>query len=143
VISEIYYWGIARSSPSDLQRVLATVLLQTLSVQHVLPVEIGDQRGIAMLDSHDQLAKQMSRSIAGFWSSQQGTASGELSMGPGAAVRCALALGTASKQIGLPLRAGLHTGEMKSGPDIGGYKRCTRQLVYGQSHPARFLFREL
>jgi hypothetical protein len=39
----------------------------------------------------------------------------------GRAVRCALAFGTASKQIGLPLRAGLHTGEIEiRGRDIGG-----------------------
>ena len=41
--------------------------------------------------------------------------------GPGRAVRCALAFGSATKQIGLPVRAGLHTGEIEiSGKDIGG-----------------------
>jgi class 3 adenylate cyclase len=40
---------------------------------------------------------------------------------PGRAVRCALALGSASKQPALPLRAGLHTGEIAiGGQDIGG-----------------------
>jgi hypothetical protein len=32
---------------------------------------------------------------------------------PGRAARCALALGEASKQIGLPLSSGLHTGEIE------------------------------
>ena len=41
--------------------------------------------------------------------------------GPGRAVRCALSFGTAAQQIGLPLRAGLHTGEIeRRGRDIGG-----------------------
>ena len=43
------------------------------------------------------------------------------SAGPGRAVRCALAFGSAAKQIGLPVRAGLHTGEIEiRGNDIGG-----------------------
>src|SRR5262249_17479509 len=41
--------------------------------------------------------------------------------GPGRAVRCALAFGSAAQQIGLPVRAGLHTGEIEvRGADIGG-----------------------
>jgi len=36
-------------------------------------------------------------------------------------VRCALAFGSAAKEIGLPVRAGLHTGEIEiRGKDIGG-----------------------
>jgi class 3 adenylate cyclase len=40
---------------------------------------------------------------------------------PGRAVHCALAFSSAARQLGLPLRAGLHTGEIeKRGKDIGG-----------------------
>src|SRR4030095_1995052 len=41
--------------------------------------------------------------------------------GPGRAVRCALAFGSATRQIGIPVRAGLHTGEIEvRGKEIGG-----------------------
>ena len=41
--------------------------------------------------------------------------------GPGRAVRCALAFGAAAQQMGLALRAGLHTGEIEvRGQDVGG-----------------------
>jgi class 3 adenylate cyclase len=41
--------------------------------------------------------------------------------GPGRAVRCALAFGAAAQKIGLPMRAGLHTGEIEvRGQDVGG-----------------------
>ena len=41
--------------------------------------------------------------------------------GPGRAVRCALAFSSSAQQIGLPLRAGLHTGEIElRGNDVGG-----------------------
>ena len=55
--------------------------------------------------------------------------------GPGRAFRCALALETASKQIGLPLRAGLHTGEIEiRGPDIGGIAVHVAARVVAQSN---------
>jgi class 3 adenylate cyclase len=40
--------------------------------------------------------------------------------GPGRAVRCALAFGAVAQQMGLPLRAGVHTGEIEvRGRDVG------------------------
>ena len=55
--------------------------------------------------------------------------------GPGRAVRCALALETGSKQIGLPLRAGLHTGEIEiRGRDIGGIAVHAAARVMAQSN---------
>ena len=60
--------------------------------------------------------------------------------GPGRAVRCALALGSASQQIGLPLRAGLHTGEIElRGRDIGGIAVHAAALVMAQSQSSEVL----
>ncbi|MEO6781045.1 MAG: adenylate/guanylate cyclase domain-containing protein, partial [Bradyrhizobium sp.] len=60
--------------------------------------------------------------------------------GPGRAVRCALALGTAAQQIGLPLRAGLHTGEIEiRGKDIGGIAVHAAARVMAQSLPTEVL----
>ena len=54
--------------------------------------------------------------------------------GPGRGVRCALALGAAARQIGLPLRAGLHTGEIEvRGDDVGGIAVHVAARVMGQS----------
>ncbi len=56
-------------------------------------------------------------------------------MGDGpVAVRCALSFGTAAQQIGLPLRAGLHTGEIElRGRDIGGIAVHAASRVMAQS----------
>jgi class 3 adenylate cyclase len=54
--------------------------------------------------------------------------------GPGRAVRCALAFSAAGKQIGLPLRAGLHTGEIElRGDDVGGIAVHVAARVMAQS----------
>src|SRR6185437_178550 len=71
---------------------------------------MGDQTWRRLLDSHDQLARQIVEKHRG--SLIKSTGDGILATfdGPARAIRCALTFGTAAKQIGLPLRAGLHTG---------------------------------
>jgi class 3 adenylate cyclase len=60
--------------------------------------------------------------------------------GPGRAVRCALSFGAAAKQIGLPLRAGLHTGEIElRGQDIGGIAVHAAARVMAKSQPGEVL----
>ena len=60
--------------------------------------------------------------------------------GPGRAVRCALAFRAAAKQIGLPLRAGLHTGEIEiRGRDIGGIAVHAAARVMAQSQYSEVL----
>jgi class 3 adenylate cyclase/pimeloyl-ACP methyl ester carboxylesterase len=105
----------------ELERVLATVLFTDIVDSTRSAAEAGDHAWRRLLDSHDQLAKQMVEKHRG--SLIKTTGDGILATfdGPGRAVRCALALGTATRQIGLPLRAGLHTGEIEiRGRDIGG-----------------------
>ena len=54
--------------------------------------------------------------------------------GPGRGVRCALALGAVGRQIGLPLRSGLHTGEIElRGDNVGGIAVHVAARVMGQS----------
>ena len=60
--------------------------------------------------------------------------------GPGRGVRCALAFGTASKEIGLPLRAGLHTGEIEiRGRHIGGIAVHAAARVMANSQSSEVL----
>jgi class 3 adenylate cyclase len=80
-----------------------------------------------MLDIHDQLAKQMIEKHRGALVKSTGDGILATFDGPGRGVRCALALRAASKQIGLPLRAGLHTGILKSGVGIPAASRCMPQ----------------
>jgi class 3 adenylate cyclase len=59
---------------------------------------------------------------------------------PGRAVSCAMALGSASKQIGLPLRAGLRTGEIEiRDRDIGGIAVHAASRAMDSLSPAKFL----
>ena len=131
---EEFLTGQRESSLADLDRILATVLFTDIVDLTRSASEMGDQTWRRLLDNHDQLAKQIVEKFRG--SLIKTTGDGILATfdGPGRAVRCALALGTAAKQIGLPLRAGLHTGEIEiRGQDVGGIAVHAAARVMAQS----------
>jgi class 3 adenylate cyclase len=124
-----------RQSPSmELERVLATVLFTDIVDSTRRAVDVGDRRWRHLLDEHDELAQQIVSQHRGNLIKSTGDGILATFDGPGRAVRCALALGTAAKQIGLPLRAGLHTGEIEiRGKDIGGFAVHAAARVMAQS----------
>jgi class 3 adenylate cyclase len=130
-----------REKPStDFERVLATVLFTDIVDSTRSAAEMGDQAWRRLLDNHDQMAKQLVEQHRG--SLIKTTGDGILATfdGPGRAVRCALAFGAAAKQIGLPLRAGLHTGEIEiRGRDIGGIAVHAAARVMAQSKSSEVL----
>jgi class 3 adenylate cyclase len=137
---EEFITGHRESSSADLERILATVLFTDIVDSTRSAAEMGDQTWRRLLDSHDQLAKQVVEKHRG--SLIKNTGDGILATfdGPGRAVRCALALGAAAKQIGLPLRAGLHTGEIEiRGRDIGGIAVHAAARVMAQSRAEEVL----
>jgi pimeloyl-ACP methyl ester carboxylesterase len=137
---EEFVTGHRESASTDLERVLATVLFTDIVDSTRSAAEMGDQTWRRLLDNHDQLAKQMIEKHRGILIKSTGDGVLATFDGPGRAVRCALAFGTAAQQIGLPLRAGLHTGEIEiRGKDIGGIAVHAAARVMAQSLPTEVL----
>jgi class 3 adenylate cyclase/pimeloyl-ACP methyl ester carboxylesterase len=115
-------------------RVLATVLFTDIVDSTRLALEVGDQRWRELLDRHDHLAKLTVEKHRGHFVNSTGDGILATFDGPGRAVRCALAFSAGAQQIGLPLRAGLHTGEIEvRGQDVGGIAVHTAARVMAQS----------
>jgi len=131
---EEFVTGHRETSSTDLERVLATVLFTDIVDSTRSAAAMGDQAWRRSLDNHDQLAKQMVEKHRGILVKTTGDGILATFDGPGRAVRCALAFGAAAKQIGLSLRAGLHTGEVEMrGQDIGGIAVHAAARVMAQS----------
>jgi class 3 adenylate cyclase len=131
---EEFVTGHRDSSSTELERILATVLFTDIVDSTRNAAAMGDHAWRRSLDSHDQLAKQMIDKHRGILVKNTGDGILATFDGPGRAVRCALALSTAALQIGLPLRAGLHTGEIElRGRDIGGIAVHAAARVMAQS----------
>ena len=115
-------------------RVLATVLFTDIVNSTRMAVEVGDQRWRELLDRHDRLAKLTVEKHRGNFVKSTGDGILATFDGPGRAVRCALAFSAGAQQIGLALRAGLHTGEIEvRGQDVGGIAVHTAARVMAQS----------
>jgi pimeloyl-ACP methyl ester carboxylesterase len=118
----------------ETDRVLATVLFTDIVESTRMAVEAGDKRWHELLDRHDRLAKHTVEKYRGRFVKSTGDGILATFDGPGRAVRCALDFGVAAQQIGLPLRAGLHTGEIEvRGQDVGGIAVHAAARVMAQS----------
>lgn len=106
---------------SDPDRALATVMFTDIvsSTEHA--ARSGDKTWTQLLDQHDAvIARELDRYRG---RKVNPTGDGLLATfdGPGRAVRCAQAICEAVHDLGVDVRAGLHTGEVElRGDDIGG-----------------------
>jgi class 3 adenylate cyclase len=137
---EEFITGRREAAAEDTDRVLATVLFTDIVDSTQKASEYGDKRWRELLDRHDQFAAQSVEKHRGRLVKNTGDGILAIFDGPGRAVRCALALGSAAQEIGLNLRAGLHTGEIEiRGDDIGGVAVHAAARVMAQSHPNEVL----
>jgi len=137
---EEFVTGHRDEASIDTERVLATVLFTDIVGSTQSAVEMGDQTWRRLLERHDQIAKQMIERHRGILIKTTGDGILATFDGPGRAVRCALSFGEASKEIGLPLRAGLHTGEIEvRGRDIGGIAVHAAARVMARCQPSEVL----
>lgn len=117
-----------------MERILATVLFTDIVGSTNLASQLGDNRWRTLLDDHDDLSSRMVSKHRG--TLVKSTGDGVLATfdGPGRAVRCALAMSEETKSIGLPVRAGLHCGEVEiRGGDVGGIAVHAAARVMAQS----------
>ena len=137
---EEFITGHREGATNSLERVLATVLFTYIVDSTRRAAELGDQKWRQLLDAHDQLAKQMVERHRGILVKTTGDGVLATFDGPGRGVRCALAFGSAAGQMDIPLRAGLHTGEIElRGQDIGGISVHAAARVMAQSQPGEVL----
>jgi hypothetical protein len=141
---EEFITGERESHVADLERILATVLFTDIVDSTRSAAEMGDQTWRRLLDSHDQLAKQMVEKHRGILVKSTGDGILANFDGPGRGVRCALALGAASKQIGCRSARDSIPVRLKSEVAILAASRCTpRPESWRSLSPAKSLFREL
>ena len=98
--------------PADASdRVLSTIMFTDIVGSTRIAVERGDRDWGDLRDAHDSVVRQ---ELAAFNGKEINTTGDGFVMafdGPARAVRCAEALGAAVGDIGIDIRAGIHTGE--------------------------------
>jgi class 3 adenylate cyclase len=121
IVPEIreFVTGVREAVEPD--RVLATVLFTDLVGSTELARERGDAEWRNLLERHYTILR---RELARFRGTEVNTTGdGMLATfdGPARAIRCAVAIIGALRELGLPVRAGLHTGECeRAGTSLSG-----------------------
>ena len=116
---EEFLTGVRRGPDPD--RVLATVLFTDVVASTETATRLGDRAWRTILDRHhDVVRRELAR-----WRGREIDTAGDGFLatfdGPARAIRCAVAASEGVRDLGLQIRAGLHTGEVEiAGEDVRG-----------------------
>jgi pimeloyl-ACP methyl ester carboxylesterase len=120
-VIEEFLTGHRTERPIAIDRVLATVLFVDIVDSTRRLTEVGDHRWRELLD---QLRAAERRELERFRGREVNTRGDDILAtfdGPARGISCAQAIGAAAQQLGIDVRAGLHTGEVElQGDDIAG-----------------------
>jgi pimeloyl-ACP methyl ester carboxylesterase len=93
-------------------RVLATVLFTDMVESTSRAVSLGDSRWRALISDHDRLVRSELARFRGREIDRRGDGFLAIFDGPARAIRCALSIVDLVHELGIQVRAGLHTGEL-------------------------------
>lgn len=95
----------------DTSRVLATILFTDIVDSTRRAHELGDSAWRALLDQHDRLSRTCVADFNGRLIKRTGDGIHATFDGPGRAIACAGGIIRGTRELGIRIRAGLHTGE--------------------------------
>jgi class 3 adenylate cyclase len=104
-------WEAGAWKPAEPDRVLATLLFTDIVGSTERAAELGDARWRDLIQRHHSLVRQQLVHFRGRELDTAGDGFFASFDGPARAVRCACAITATVPQLGLEVRAGLHTGE--------------------------------
>jgi class 3 adenylate cyclase len=140
IIDELEEFLTGTRSARPPQRVLATVLFTDIVDSTGRAAELGDRRWRELLDRHDALARRTVERHQG--RVVKATGDGVLATfdGPARAISCARELAAAVADLGIEIRAGLHSGECElRGEDVGGLAVHIGARVMAEAGPGEVL----
>jgi class 3 adenylate cyclase len=135
---EEFMTGARGGGRSD--RVLATVMFTDIVDSTRRATELGDRGWRQLLERHDRLVRSQLQRFRG--REVKHTGDGFLASfdGPARAIRCARSVGEDARELGLEVRAGLHTGECELiGDDLGGVAVHIAARVGAAAEPGEVL----
>ena len=118
---EEFLTGRRHEEPVEIDRVLKTVVFTDIVGSTERAAELGDRRWRQLLDAHDSMIRAQLGRYRGMEVNTTGDGFLAAFDGPGRAINCAQVIANRSHDLGLEIRAGLHSGECElRGDDLAG-----------------------
>jgi class 3 adenylate cyclase len=133
-------WEERASQAAEPDRVLATVLFTDIVGSTARAAELGDARWRELLGEHHALIRRQLTRFRGTELDTAGDGFFASFDGPARAIRCACAITDAVKELGIEVRAGLHTGECEVVENkVGGIAVHIGARVAKEAQPSEVL----
>ena len=140
VVSELETFLLGQRTEVEPERVLSTVLFTDIVGSTEIASRMGDARWTETLDIHDRIARESLEHFRGTLIKTTGDGLLATFDGPARAVTCAARLRRSLDEIGVPIRAGVHTGEVElRGPDVGGLAVHIAARIVDVAEPGEIL----
>ena len=140
LVDEVEEFLTGRHRQREPQRALTTILFTDIIDSTDRAANVGDRRWHDLLEAHDRAVHAQIERFDG--RAVKGVGDGVLASFPlpSAGVRCARAIRAVVAELGLEVRAGLHTGECELiGDDLGGLAVHTAARVAATAGPGEVL----
>jgi pimeloyl-ACP methyl ester carboxylesterase len=140
VVDEVEMFLTGERQDREPDRMLATVLFTDIVGSTERASELGDRRWIDLLQRHHAVVRRQLDRFNGREIDTAGDGFLATFDGPARGIRCARAIGDAVRELGIDIRAGLHTGEceVRNG-GIGGLAVHIGARVAGMAGPGEVL----
>jgi class 3 adenylate cyclase len=140
VLSDIQEFITGERPIDSSDRVLATVLFLDIVSSTERAAELRDTPWRNLLNSYYAIVRKELARFRGKELNTTGDSFLATFDGPARAVRCALAIALAVRQLGIDVRAGVHTGECElMGDNVGGIAVHTGARIMAKSEPGDVL----
>ncbi len=140
ILADIQEFVTGERPVESADRVLATVLFLDVASSTERAAGLGDTAWRNLLDSYYVIVRKELTRFRGKETNNAGDGFLITFDGPARAVRCALSIIQAVKQLGIAVRAGVHTGECEvMGDNVGGIAVHTGARVMAKAEPGSVL----
>jgi class 3 adenylate cyclase len=140
ILSDIQEFITGERPIDSYDRILATVLFVDIASSTERAAALGDTRWRNVLNSYYAIVRKEFSRFRG--KERNTTGDGFLATfdGPARAIRCALAIAQRVKQLGIDVRASVHTGECElMGENVGGIAVHIGARIMAQAEPGNVL----
>jgi pimeloyl-ACP methyl ester carboxylesterase len=121
LLDEVEEFLVGSRHSREPERALATILFTDIVGSTETAARLGDRRWRDLLEGHDAAIRRQLELHRGREVKTMGDGFLAVFDGPARAIRCAVAIRDELRQMGIEIRAGIHTGEVESrGDDVGG-----------------------